>query len=36
MSKMIKISHYQDGILETTSIIAIVTGKKIAAEKGFS
>lgn len=33
---MIKISPNQDGILETTILIAIVTGKTIAAEKGFS
>jgi hypothetical protein len=33
---MNKISHYLDGILETTCTIAIVTWKKIAAEKGFS
>jgi hypothetical protein len=36
MSEMIKIPYNQDGILETTNIIAIVNGKKIAAEKGFS
>jgi hypothetical protein len=33
---MNKISHFHDGMLETTSLIAIVIGKKIAAEKGFS
>jgi hypothetical protein len=33
---MNKISHYPDGIRETTSLSANVTGKKNAAEKGFS
>jgi hypothetical protein len=36
MSERNKISPNQDGIWETTCIITIVTGKKIAAEKGFS
>jgi hypothetical protein len=34
--KMNKISYYHNGILKTTSIIAIIMGKKIAVEKGFS
>jgi hypothetical protein len=36
MAEMIKISPNQDGIRETTSIITIVAGKTIAADKGFS
>jgi len=34
MSEIIKISPNQDGIRETTSIITIIAGKTIAAEKG--
>lgn len=33
---MKRISQYQFGNLETTNTIAIVTGKKNAAEKGLS